>query len=85
MLHRVVNKSGQAGYSCPFFYDAPVSLNVKPLRLTGEPKIKAINFGEFLKKNLVPHIKDKKNFFKVDIPLYNHYRVCHYNVLQLNG
>ena len=50
--HRVINKSGQERYSCPFFYDPHVSLNVKPLRGTGEPKFNAINFGEFLKKEL---------------------------------
>ena len=50
--HRVINKSGEKRYSCPFFYDPHVSLNVKPLIGTGEPKFKAINFGEFLKKEL---------------------------------
>lgn len=50
--HRVVNKSGQERYSCVFFYDPHVNLDVKPLKGTGHPKFKAINFGEFLQKEL---------------------------------
>ena len=59
--HRVINKSGQERYSCPFFYDPNVSLNVRPLRGTGEPKFKTINFGEFLKKELGASYEKHKN------------------------
>lgn len=50
--HRVINHSGLERYSCPFFYDPNVNLDVMPLKGTGEPKFSALNFGNFLKKEL---------------------------------
>ena len=50
--HRVINRSGRERYSCPFFYDPHVSLDVAPLRGTGAPKFKAVNFGDFLRNEL---------------------------------
>ena len=45
----------------PIFYDLYMSLNVKPLKETEEPKFKAINFGEFLKKELGASYEKHKN------------------------
>jgi len=50
--HRVINCSGRERYSCPFFYDPNVNLDVAPLKGTGEPKFKAVNFGDFLRREL---------------------------------
>ena len=50
--HRVINRSGRERYSCPFFYDPHVSLDVAPLKGTGKPKFNTLNFGEFLRNEL---------------------------------
>ncbi|MAI58548.1 MAG: 2OG-Fe(II) oxygenase [Rhodobacteraceae bacterium] len=50
--HRVINRSGKERYSCPFFYDPHVSLDVAPLAGTGAPRFKTLNFGDFLKEEL---------------------------------
>ncbi len=50
--HRVINRSGKERYSCPFFYDPHVSLDVAPLAGTGAPRFKPLNFGDFLKEEL---------------------------------
>ena len=50
--HRVINKSGQERFSCPFFFDPHVNTNIQPLQGTGKPKFSPINFGEFLKTEL---------------------------------
>ena len=59
--HRVINTSGREKYSCPFFYDPHVSLDVAPLKGTGKPKFKAINFGDFLRKELGASYQKHKN------------------------
>ena len=50
--HRVINKSGQERFSCPFFFDPHVNTNIQPLQGTGKPKFSPINFGEFLRSEL---------------------------------
>ncbi len=54
--HRVINTSGKARYSCPFFYDPNVATNIAPLPTCvseGEPpQFDAVNFGDFLKSEL---------------------------------
>lgn len=64
--HRVINSSGLARYSCPFFYDPNVLTNISPLRscVTDEKPalFDSINFGEFLRSELTAgyeHHKDR--------------------------
>ena len=55
--HRVINISGKARYSCPFFYDPNVMSEIAPLDCcinAGQmPRYQSVNFGEFLKSELV--------------------------------
>lgn len=50
--HRVINKTGHARYSVPFFYDPHVNTEIAPLPGTGAPRYTALNFGEFLRAEL---------------------------------
>ena len=59
--HRVINKSGQERFSCPFFFDPHVNTNIQPLQGTGKPKFSPINFGEFLKIELEASYQRHKN------------------------
>ena len=59
--HRVINKSGQERFSCPFFFDPHVNTNIRPLQGTGKPKFSPINFGEFLKTELEASYQRHKN------------------------
>ena len=59
--HRVINKSGQERFSCPFFFDPHVNTNIQPLQGTGKPKFSPINFGEFLKTELEASYQRHKN------------------------
>ena len=58
--HRVINRSGSERYSCVFFYDPDVSLNVEPLKGTGKPKFNSINFGDFLRAELIASYESHK-------------------------
>ena len=59
--HRVINKSGQERFSCPFFFDPHVNTSIQPLQGTGKPKFSPINFGEFLKTELEASYQRHKN------------------------
>ena len=59
--HRVINKSGQERFSCPFFFDPHVNTNIQTLQGTGKPKFSPINFGEFLKTELEASYQRHKN------------------------
>lgn len=50
--HRVINRSGRARYSVPFFYDPATSATVAPLPGTGAPRFEPQHFGEFLRREL---------------------------------
>lgn len=54
--HRVINTSGRARYSCPFFYDPNVATDIAPLAScvsSDKPSAYSpINFGNFLKGEL---------------------------------
>ncbi|MEM7267938.1 MAG: 2OG-Fe(II) oxygenase family protein [Pseudomonadota bacterium] len=54
--HRVINASGRARYSCPFFYDPSVASVISPLSSCVEegakPRFEPINFGDFLRAEL---------------------------------
>ena len=54
--HRVINVSGKARYSCPFFFDPSVLTDVAPLPscigAEQKPLFPPINFGEFLRSEL---------------------------------
>ena len=54
--HRVINTSGQARYSCPFFFDPNVTTLVEPLAscISAETPVAydSINFDEFLRGEL---------------------------------
>ncbi len=54
--HRVINASGLARYSCPFFYDPHVRTNISPLASCvssdNPARFELINFGEFLRAEL---------------------------------
>jgi len=54
--HRVINSSGLARYSCPFFYDPYVKTEIAPLASCvsndNPARYDSINFGEFLRAEL---------------------------------
>ena len=54
--HRVINRSGKARFSCPFFYDPHVSTDIVPFDeciAEGETALfPPLNFGEFLRGEL---------------------------------
>ncbi len=54
--HRVINTSGKARYSCPFFYEPNINANVSPLAscITSQNPLKyeSIVYGEFLRSEL---------------------------------
>ena len=50
--HRVINRSGRARYSVPFFFDPDVSHTVRPLPGTGTPRFAPVHFGDFLRAEL---------------------------------
>ncbi|MEL7099704.1 MAG: 2OG-Fe(II) oxygenase family protein [Pseudomonadota bacterium] len=50
--HRVINTSGRARYSVPFFFDPHVSTTIAPLPGTGAPRFAPLNFGGFLRSEL---------------------------------
>ena len=54
--HRVINTSGLARYSCPFFYDPHVTANILPLpscvSADNPARYEPVNFGGFLRAEL---------------------------------
>ena len=50
--HRVINRSGRARFSCPFFFDPHVNTKIAPLPGTGTPQFKPLNFADFLQGEL---------------------------------
>ena len=50
--HRVINRSGRARYSVPFFFDPHVSCLVAPAAGLGAPRFPPLVFGEFLRSEL---------------------------------
>jgi isopenicillin N synthase-like dioxygenase len=50
--HRVINTTGRARYSVPFFFDPHVSTTISPLPGTGTPRFAPMNFGDFLRSEL---------------------------------
>lgn len=64
--HRVINASGRARYSCPFFYDPNVSTDISPFEScvsrSHPAKFDSINFGDFLRSELeAGYAHHKKN------------------------
>lgn len=54
--HRVINSSGKARFSCPFFFDPNVATDITPLesciKLNYPAKFSTVNFGQFLRHEL---------------------------------
>jgi isopenicillin N synthase-like dioxygenase len=54
--HRVINHSGRARYSCPFFFDPSVTVEVKPLESCISPdnprQFDSIVYGDYLRAEL---------------------------------
>ncbi len=50
--HRVINTTGRARYSVPFFFDPHVSTDIAPLPGTGAARFSPLNFGDFLRNEL---------------------------------
>jgi isopenicillin N synthase-like dioxygenase len=54
--HRVINRSGRARYSCPFFFDPDLKSTIEPFPsccgLHNPPRFAPVVYGEFLKQQL---------------------------------
>jgi isopenicillin N synthase-like dioxygenase len=50
--HRVINTSGRARFSVPFFFDPHVSTEISPLPGTGPAVFEPLMFGTFLRREL---------------------------------
>jgi len=54
--HRVINRSGRARYSCPFFFDPDLKSVIEPLSscidANSPPRFAPTTYGEFLEQQL---------------------------------
>ncbi len=50
--HRVINRSGRARYSIPFFFDPHVHTEIAPQPGTGTPRFDPLRFDDFLRSQL---------------------------------
>lgn len=50
--HRVINATGRARFSVPFFFDPHVSTQIAPLPGTGPARFEPLHFGDFLRGEL---------------------------------
>ncbi len=70
-LHRVVNKTGAARYSIPFFYEPNMEAVLEPLISADDPRKKVSLLLSYLQKNRKPNNQKVHSTHRPLPPMWN--------------